>query len=429
MRSTKNWSQNVCFQPREVHSVENETQIVSLIEKARKSKSHLRVLGSGHSFTPLISTQDILLTTEKLQGIISHDVAKKSARVAAGTKLRALGNMLHKCGLAQENLGDIDVQSIAGAMSTGTHGTGIDLGVLPSQISALTFINGKGEKIECSEQLHPDIFKAAQVSLGLLGVITEIELKLEESYILKCISNKETLDTVLNKFDTLNQDARNFEFLWFPYTNTVQTKLTYKLQNSVPIEHKFKDWFDSFIENNVYNFISKPTRFFPGFSQYVAKLSGQLVPTSTKVNWSHKVYATPRKVLFYEMEYAVPYEAFRDVKKECVRVFGQKKFPMHFPTENRFGKEDDIYLSLAHKRKSAYISFHAYKGTDYREYFKTMEEICTAHEGRPHWGKIHNKTAAYFEKAYPKWSDFLAIREQMDPDQIFVSDYMRSILF
>jgi FAD-linked oxidoreductase len=409
--------------------VENESQIISVIEKAKKLKNNVRVLGSGHSFTPLISTQDILLKTENLKGLISYDSTKKSARVRAGTKLHALGHILHEHGLAQENLGDIDVQSLAGAMSTGTHGTGIDLGILPSQMLGLTFINGKGEKIECSEQKNPDIFKVAQVSLGLLGVITEIELKLEDSYLLKCESKKEKLDTVLEQFDFLNQENRNFEFLWFPYTNIVQAKLTNKLPTAVPVEHKIKDWFDSFVENNIYDLISKPTRSFPGLSQYIAKLSGQLVPTSTKINWSHKVYATPRKVPFYEMEYSIPYEAFKEVKKECVRIFAQKKFPMHFPTENRFTKGDDIYLSLAHERKSAYIAFHAYKGTDYRDYFKTMEEICVAHEGRPHWGKIHTKTAAYFEKVYPKWNDFLKIREQMDPDQIFVSEYMRSILF
>lgn len=429
MRNIKNWSQNVCFQPKEIHSVENETQIISLIEKAKSSKRKIRILGSGHSFTPLVSTRDILLTTEKLQGVISYDLEKKTARVAGGTKLHALGNMLHSYGLAQENLGDIDVQSIAGAMSTGTHGTGVDLGVLSSQILSLTFINGKGEKITCSKTLHPEIFKAAQVSLGLLGVITEIELKLEDKYILKCVSGKETLGHAVENFDALNQGARNFEFLWFPYTNTVQTKLTYKLENALPIEHKFKDWIDSFLENEIYGLLCKPTRFFPSLSAHLAKLSGKLVPTSTKINWSHKIYTTPRKVPFYEMEYAIPYDAFKDVKKECVRVFSQKKFPMHFPTENRFGKEDDIYLSLAHKRKSAYIAFHAYKGTDCKDYFKTMEAICAAHEGRPHWGKIHTRTSSDFQKMYPQWNDFLSIREQMDPDQIFVSEYMRTLLF
>lgn len=429
MQSIRNWSENVSFCPQEIRSVENQEDIFQVIEHARKSQKKIRVLGSGHSFSPLISTPDILVTTEKLSGLISCDRNQKSACVAAGTKLHALGKLLHDHGLAQENLGDIDIQSVAGALSTGTHGTGIQLGVLSTQIRSLTFINGKAEKIKCSATLNPEIFKAAQVSLGLLGIITEIELQLEDSYILKCVTGKGTIENVIENFDALNQQARNFEFLWFPYTRIVQTKTTVKMPNAIPVEHKFKDWVDSFFENDLYHLLSKPTRIFPKFSKFVSKISGQLVPTSTKINWSHRVYATPRKVPFYEMEYAVPYECFQDVKKECVRAFEKENFYTHFPTENRFGCQDDIYLSLAHNRKSAYIAFHAYKGTDYKKYFKSMEDICAAYSGRPHWGKIHNQKASYFERVYPKWNDFLTIREKMDPDQIFVTEYMRSLLF
>lgn len=425
----ENWSRNVSFAPKTILSPTNEDEVRSAIEQARKTSSTLRVAGSMHSFTPLNQTQDIYINTDQLQGLISADAALKRARVQGGTKIRTLGKLLFDHQMAQENLGDIDSQSIAGATATGTHGTGLAFGGISTQIAAMTLINGRGEKVSCSETENSQIFKAAQLSLGLLGIVTEIELKTVSPYVLEFTSGKEHIDSILEHFDTYNEQHRNFEFYWFPYSAIAETKFSNTVFNHPPESHPLGKFMDNILENHLFSMISFPTRYLPFLAKPICKLCATFVSTSTKVDWSHQVYAMPRTVKFHEMEYNIPYECFRDVKKECIRAFRKHQFPTHFPTESRFGKADDIFLSPSYDRKSAYIAFHVYRGTEYKKYFKTMEDICLAYGGRPHWGKMHNQTARFFEKAYPKWSEFLAVRQQMDPDGVFLNDYLKEILF
>lgn len=425
-RTISNWSGNFQFIPHKIEYPSTELEIIDIIEYARSKKMNIRVVGSAHSFTPLILTSDILVSLDDYVGIIHVDREKMHITVKAGTKIKAFGEMAYEYGYGQENLGDIDKQSLAGAISTGTHGTGITLGNISSQLFAIKFINGKGESIYCSETENIETFKAAQVSIGSLGIICELTFKVLPAYKLEFISKNENINDVLVQLDSINHQHRNFEFFWFPYTETVQTKYS-NLSNKEIYENPLGSKMDHFLENKVFNAISYPTRIFPSLSKYVAKLSGAVAGNSNKVNWSHQVYTLPRNVYFNEMEYCVPIEAFRTVKKELIRVFNEKKFQVHFPTENRFVKSDDIYISPSYKRTSAYISFHVYKGKDYQKYFTAMEEVCSHFDGRPHWGKIHTKVANDFSQQYEKWNDFIRLRAQQDPDNIFVSDYTKSI--
>lgn len=428
MKIFENWSGSVISQPEAFTAPTNEEEFSKLVINSLEARKNIRIIGSGHSFTPLCATNEILVSLDNYKGIVHVNKHKNEITVKAGTKIYEFGEMAHALGFAQENLGDIDRQSLAGSISTGTHGTGLNFGNVSTQVSAIKFVNGKGEVVFCSETEKPELFKAAQVSLGTLGIILELTFKVIDAYKLEFTSKKENVEDVLLRLDQINNTTRNFEFYWFPHTQTVQTKYT-NLSDAEPKDNKLGLWMDNLLENHLFGAISVPTRHIKGLSPWVAKLSAAVAGTSKKINWSHKVYALPRSVKFNEMEYNVPYEAFPEIKREVIRVFNQRKFDVHFPTENRFVKGDDIWLSPAFGRKSAYIAFHVFKGKPYQEYFKVMENICRSYDGRPHWGKMHTLTAETFSSIYPKWGDFIKIRNEHDPQRIFLSTYLKTLLF
>lgn len=423
MASFKNWSGNVKSQPSLYGFPKNEQEIIEIITK----HNNIRTIGSGHSFTRLCETDGALISLDNYKGLINVDKEKMEVTVKAGTKISEFGQMAFKHGVAQENLGDIDKQSLAGAISTGTHGTGISFKNIPSQLTAIKFINGKGEIVYCSETENPELFKAAQISLGSFGIITELTFKVVDSYKLEFYSGKDTVEGVLNKLDQINQDTRNFEFYWFPHTDTVQTKFSNIGQGEAK-DNKFGNWMDNFLENSVFGAMSDATARMKGLSPTIAKISGLVAGTSKKLNWSHKVYTLERDVRFNEMEYNVPYEVYPEVIREVVRTFKKNKWDIHFPLENRFSAGDDIWLSPAYGRKSAYIAFHVYYKKPYKEYFKVMEDICRSYDGRPHWGKLHTLTASTLSQIYPKWEDFNKVRKEQDPEGKFLTPYLRELL-
>lgn len=425
----KNWSGNVQWNPAAVALPESEEAIQRLVLQAQKDKRNIRMIGTGHSFTPLSQTKDVLLSLDKYQGLVSVDKTTHQVTVKAGTKLHRLGELLFEQGLAMENMGDVDRQSIAGTISTGTHGTGMGFGTISTQVTAIRFINGLGEIVECSEQQNESLFKAAQVSLGALGIITEITLQCVPAYKLELVNEKKKLAEVLKDYPQINAANRNFEFYWFPNTAYVLTKRS-NLADGKPNKVGLSTFFQEYLlENMAFKLLCEYAYRFPSKNEWVSNFSAQVVGTSRKLYRSHKVYATPRLVKFNEMEYNVPLDAYEEVMKEVVKCIDQHNFPVHFPIENRFVKEDDIYLSPAYGRDSAYIACHVYYKKPYQEYFQALENIFKAYEGRPHWGKIHTLEFDELQKRYPRFHDFLAHRQEQDPHQLFLSPYLGKLFF
>lgn len=384
----KNWAGNINWTPSETAYPTDENAIQQLVLRAADSRKKIRVMGTGHSFTALCPTDDILVSLDEYQGIISVDKEQYQATVKAGTKLNLLGDLLFKEGMAMENLGDIDVQSIAGTISTGTHGTGKAFGTISTQVIALKFVNGKGEIVECSTTEKPELFKAAQVSLGALGIITSVTLQCVPSYKLSLRNQKESLDTVLSKLDSYNQENRNFEFYWMPYTETAWTKTTNIVEEGEPDKVNFFNyWSEYVIENYSFKLLCEIARLFPSQNERVSKITATSINNVKKVYYSHKIYATTRLVKFTEMEYNIPAEAYQDAFKEMRKMVNTKRFNIHFPIENRWVKGDDIFMSPAYGRDSAYIACHVYNKKDNKPYFEALEQIFRAYGGRPHWGK------------------------------------------
>ncbi|THF73736.1 D-arabinono-1,4-lactone oxidase [Cohnella fermenti] len=422
-----NWSGSAAASPRQILYPSSTEEISDAVRMCRKENRTLRVVGSGHSFTAIAATNDILISLDRLQGIVSVDADNRTATVWAGTKLKQLGELLHAEGLAQENLGDIDVQSIAGAISTGTHGTGIRFGNISTQVLGMTIIDGNGDIRELDAESSPDTFGAYPVSLGVLGIVAQVKLRLRPAYKLEYRSSRIPLSECLERLDEFRDGHRHFEFYWFPYAETCQIKFMDESEERIT-SRPIRDYLSEMVlENGVFGAMSGLCRRFPGLATSVSRISASSVPVFRKVEYSHRIFATKRLVRFNEMEYNLPAASMADVIREMRAVMERERFAVHFPIECRYAKGDDLWISPATGRDSAYIAVHMYRGMPYREYFSAMEDIFLRHGGRPHWGKLHTMKHAQLRERYPRWSDFAELRGRMDPDGLFLNDHLRGL--
>lgn len=423
-----NWSGSVTCQPQEILQPSSIAEIQEIVRTCVAKKSTIRVIGSGHSFTALVDNNKTLISLDNLQGVESVDKVNKQAVVWAGTKLKALGEKLLGEGLAQVNLGDIDVQSIAGATSTGTHGTGVTLGSVATQVIEITLVTANGDVLVCSETQNKELFKAAQVAMGALGIVVKVKLQLVDAYKLKYVKEKRNLDECLNNLEKHKTENRNFEFYWFPHTNSIQAKML-NITNEEPMKASFMKYFnDMVLENGAFKVLSEVCRLFPFTSKAVSKISAAAVSSGLDINYSSRIFATPRLVKFQEMEYNMPAEHAVQVINEMRDSINKNNFRVHFPIEVRFVKGDDIYLSPAYQRDSVYIAVHMYKGMEYKTYFDAMETIFRKYNGRPHWGKMHTRTASELVTLYPMWNKFQEIRTQLDSEGLFMNDYLKKMM-
>jgi FAD-linked oxidoreductase len=423
----ENWAGNVKWTPQEVLLPKTEDEIAAIIKKATSSGKSIRTVGSHHSFTPLLATNSVSLSLDDMQGLLSKEPNNR-AIAWAGTKLKRLSELLAEKGLAQENMGDINVQSLAGAISTGTHGTGITLGSVGTQVEEITFVNGLGELITLNEENNYHEFKCAQLSLGSLGVITRMKVRCKEAYNLELDIRKEKLSDVLANLDTIVNENRHFEFYSIPNSQWSQTKRSNIVSQEAGTTSKFSAFInDIVLENWALQLLCSINKTIPSSSKTISNLIGSFISNEKKIQQSHKVFSTVRNVKFTEMEYNIPYESYQDVVKEMLRLIDKNNYRISFPQEHRFVQADDIYLSPAHNRKSAYIASHVYKGMDNKRYFKDLEDLFVDFGGRPHWGKMHTRDAAFFRKVYPKFDDFLQVRAKHDPNGVFLNDHLKKV--
>jgi FAD-linked oxidoreductase len=429
MRATwSNWSGSVTASPAAIRYPTSVSEIIAIVQECRERGCDMRVVGAGHSFTPLAWTDGVLISLDRYTGLEHVDPVMAQAIVRAGTQIKALGELLFTHGLAQANLGDIDMQSIAGAISTGTHGSGATLGSISTQVLGLTLVSAAGELIECSETHNRDIFKAAQVSLGALGIITSVTLQLLPAYRLDYTWQRQTLDECLSNIEDYRRDNRNFEFFWLPYSDGTLTKRMNVTDAPAREKHALRQFNELVLENGVFWAFSELCRRFPAASPQVGALLSHLISGGRDVNYSHKIFATPRLLKFQEMEYSLPAVNLTAALRAIDACIRRNRFLVHFPIECRFVRADDIYLSPASGRDSAYLAVHMYKGMEYRAYFDATEAILRAYGGRPHWGKMHSLTARELRPLYPHWDDFKAVRRQLDPDGVFLNAYLRTLL-
>ena len=381
-------------------AAKTEVALQQLIRTCQKDNDSVRVVGSGHSFVPLCKTDGVLINIDGLEGILSVDNELNRATVAAGSKLSSLGKPLLAAGLALQNMGDIDKQSLAGAVSTGTHGTGPALGSLSTQVVGLRLLNGSAELVDCSETSEPDLFKAAQVSLGALGIITRVTLQLLPAYRLHERSWTLPYEVCIEQLESLVGDNQRFEFFWLPSDDTCALKTL----NPTELQ-------------------CLPT---DSLSPNVSKAAARYVQAE-RIDWSYRIFPSDRARRFNEQEFSVAAENGPECLRELRELMQTKHKDVQWPLEYRTVAADDIPLSPFYKRDSVTISVHQAADQPYQKFFKDTEAIFHNYQGRPHWGKIHSHKGSELEDLYPAWNSFHKSRESSDPLGIFMNDYLKQL--
>lgn len=422
----KNWAGNFSFTPKNIFAPKNITELQDIIKKAAKEKNTIRFRGSGHSWAKLIETDDIFLHLDHMQGMIDCDHETKRLKVLAGTKLHQLGNIAYSQGLAMPNQGDINKQSIAGATSTGTHGTGLGLQSISNQIHDLTLILANGEKISINEN-DPELFYSARLGLGALGVMAETTLQLIPAYKLKVATFVEEMNSSLKVLNQRIKQHRHVEMFYFPLGDWSIVKIMDPTDEADQKKSLFEKLNEVIVENWSYemlNIIAGKTGQYKKLDSFMRKFCSPL----NRVGWSHDIFPTQRSLKFMEMEYNIPLEHFEEAFAEIKATIKASNFQTLFPIEIRFVKGDSLWLSPASGRDSVYFAIHTYITEDYRPYFLSMETIFKKYQGRPHWGKWHNLGIKELEQVYPKFHDFRKLRERLDPQGVFLNSHLKHLL-
>ncbi|WP_367320355.1 D-arabinono-1,4-lactone oxidase [Streptomyces sp. HUAS ZL42] len=425
----RNWAGNVATRPAREVTPASVEELVAAVRQAAEDGLKVKAVGSGHSFTSIATTDGVLIRPQLLTGIRHIDREAGTVTVEAGTPLKRLNMALAREGLSLTNMGDIMVQTVSGATSTGTHGTGRESGSIAAQIRALELVTADGTVLTCSEKENPEVFAAARIGLGALGIVTAITFAVEPIFLLTAREEPMPFEKVLAEFDELWSENEHFEFYWFPHTGNTNTKRNNRSAGPEKPVGQLAGWFeDEFLSNGVFQVAQWVGRAAPGTIPAIARISSKALSARTYTDIPYKVFTSPRRVRFVEMEYAVPREAVAGVLRELKAMVDRSALRVSFPVEVRTAPADDITLSTASGRDSAYIAVHMVKGTPYQAYFTAAERIFTAHEGRPHWGKVHTRDAEYFAGVYPRFGEFTALRDRLDPDRRFQNDYLRRVL-
>jgi L-gulono-1,4-lactone dehydrogenase len=428
-KTVRNWAKNQACIPVQIKQPASTAEVCSVIASASAAGQRVKVIGAGHSFTATAMTNGVLLSLERMDKVLDLDVARRRVTVQAGITLKALGDHLAAAGLAMPNLGDINVQSVAGAINTATHGTGIALGNLASTVVGLEIVDGHGHTVRCDESAEPELLRIARVGIGALGVITEATIQCVPAFNLHAHETVETLDDLLVDLDGFAHSADHAEFFWMPGSRRCQVKRNNRTDEPVRPPSKVAYVRDKYIaENFGFDLVCRIGRRFPSFAPKVAKIVAAGVSERDLVDRSDKVFASPRLVKFVEMEYGVSIEHLPEAISRVRALTTTLSFPTLFPIEVRVSAADEIPLSTGYGRTNGWIAVHQYRGAPYESYFQGVEQIMNDYDGRPHWGKLHFQSANTLRHRYPEWDAFIKVRDRLDPDRTFQNDYLARVL-
>jgi len=404
-------------------------EVADEVRRAAEEGVTVKAVGSGHSFTAAAVTEGVLIRPDRLRQVHGIDRAAGTVTVGSGLPLSELNRLLAAAGLALTNMGDIMAQTVAGAVGTGTHGTGRDSGSIAAQVRGVELVLADGSVAHCTPEQNPELFQGARLGLGALGVVTALTFGVEPAFLLTAHEQPLRFDEVLDRFEEFTTENEHFEFYWFPHTDRCSTKRNNRSGGPAAPLPRFSAWLeDEFLSNTVWDAACRVGRRFPGVIPSLAQISSRAWSERTYTDTSYKVFTSPRRVRFVEMEYAVPREAAVEVLRAVRERVERSDWRISFPVEVRVAPADDVWLSTAHGRDTCYIAVHLFRGTDEPGYFAEIERIMTAHQGRPHWGKLHTRDAAYLAEAYPRFADFAALRDRVDPERRFGNAYLRTVL-
>lgn len=426
-----NWARTESSQPATSVAPRTPEQVVATVQRARGTGHTVKPIGASHSFTGIGATDGIRLDMSRMRGLVDADTSKLRATLWGGTHLWEVPGLLAPLGLAMANLGDIDRQTITGATQTGTHGTGLRFGGISTSIVGAQIVTGEGQILTVDEQTNPELLPAVALGLGALGVVVTVTLQCVPRFLLHAEEAPAGLDEVLDGWEDRVRGTDHFEFFWFPHTASVRTKSNTRLPFDGPREplSRTAKFIDEELANNAaFGVCTMIGALAP---RTVPKLNRLIESVSSRRSYadeSHRVLITSRRVHFREMEYAVPLEAVPSAVRELGRLIEREGFRVSFPVEVRAAEADDLMLSTAYGRESGYVAVHRFWRERDTVYFREAEAILAAHDGRPHWGKMHTLRASELARRYPRFDDFLAARDRIDPDRIFTNPYLTRVL-
>lgn len=423
-----NWSGGVTCKPRQVVVPKDEVELAVAV---RQSEGPIRAPGSGHSFTAVHSSKGTLIDLSAFSGLKGVDTESQTATAAAATPLWQLGPLLHEGGVGLKNMGDIDRQTLAGVVNTGTHGTGRTLKNFSAEVAGFRLVLANGEVLNCSAAENAEIFTAGRMSLGTFGVMTEITMHVRPRYKLLEKNFVLPIDDLFAQLDELVSNNRHFEFFWFPYSEVAVCKSLNESSEPAPeprsAEQMYARGEQGGSDQRAFAAINEVLPYAPFLLKPAHRLFSSLMPGPGRVRWSHEIFPSPRTTRFNEMEYAVPYESGPKALREIVETIRKGRINTGFPIEYRTVAADDIWLSPFYGRESATIAVHQYHRVDTKRLFDACEAVFRRYEGRPHWGKRHSRTSTELAALYPKYEPFRAVRRLLDPEGKFLNAHLRSI--
>ena len=425
----RNWAGDQQCVPAVVERPESVDDLRAVIGRAAQAGRTARVTASGHSFTDIACTDGAMIRLDRMNRVLDLDRDAGLARVEGGIVIRDLSERLAAEGLALENLGDIDVQTVSGAISTATHGTGERYRNISSQVESVELVTADGSVVECSRDTDPELWRAARVGLGSLGAISALTFRVVPAFTIRRDDHQLPLEEALASIDDLAARNDHFEFYVFPHTRVALCRESKHVDGPPQPRGRAAEYvLENLLENNALALFCQIGKRFPSRIPAINRLIVRTLGGSVKTDASYKVFSTTRKVRFTEMEYAIPRAHGPEALRRVLDMIDRRGFAVPFPIEYRVVAGDDAYLSTAYERDTVYIAVHMYRGMAWEPYFRAVEAIMDDYEGRPHWGKRHFQKAATLAPRYPEWDRFQAARARLDPNGVFQNEYARRVL-
>ena len=406
--------------------------VVAEVRRARDEGGTVKMVGTGHSFTAVAAPEGTMLLPHSLTGILAVDRDAMHVTAAAGTQLKDFNAGLERLGLSLHNMGDIAEQTLAGAISTGTHGSGGVAAGLAAQVVGLELVTGTGEVLRATADENADVLEMARLGLGALGILTTITFAVEPLFLLRACERPATYDELVSRFPELVEEHHHVDVHWFPHTEGALLKTNDRLGSPLADAEPLPRWRqaveDELLQDRVLGTVFTALDRFPAATPRTNRFLTRLISERSYSDIAHRVFVSQRSMVFREMEYAVPAEAGMAALREARRLIDASGWRISYPVEVRYARADDIPLSTSYERDTVYLAFHTGRGTDHVAYFTGVEQIMRAHGGRPHWGKLHTRDSLAFAELYPRFGEFLAMRDRLDPDRVFVNPYLRRVL-
>lgn len=427
----RNWGRSAQSRPSGVEQPGTEDQLLALLRAAHREGRRVKVVGGGHSFTDIAATDGTLISLDRLQGLTRVDPVSGLVSLLGGTRVWRISDALEPYGLALANMGDIDRQSIAGALATGTHGTGLGFTGYSGMLRSVRIALADGTVLTASAQQHPELFQAARVGLGAIGVLLEVTLQCVPAFTVSAAEHPEPLEHMIESFVQRSREVDHLEFYWFQHTQLAATKSNMRQEAGVsrrPLTRRQHLLDDELLGNGGLRLLCEAGRAIPRAVPALSRFAATAMGDRQYSDRSDRIFVSPRRTRFREMEYAVPLEDFEEVFREVMAAVNGCGSGITFPVEVRTAGADDTWLGTASGRESAYFALHRFVKEDHVPFFAAVEPILRAAGGRPHWGKIHTMDAPDLARVYPRFEDFRRVRAQMDPGGMFANAYLDRVM-